>query len=133
MKKILVFTFMFFTTCAIAQDKNAEKTVQKFLFQFNKSSYDEIYDSFSSDYKRKVSKETLTSYLNKIHGMVDKFKSAKFISANGGSYNYFFVCKDKNVNADFQCILNAENQFDYLSFKRIGGSGNPPPVGKLKQ
>lgn len=133
MKLTLIFLVFSFSTVAFAQDKVAEKSIQKFLSQFNHANYGEIYNTFSLEYQKNISKDELAKYLSNIHGMIDGFRSAKFKSQNKREFNYFFVCKDEEVNADFQCVIGLDGKFEYLSFKRIGGRGNPPAVDKMKQ
>jgi len=133
MRVSLFLLFISFSTVVFAQDKVAEKTIQKFLIDFNSAKYDDIYGTFSSGFKLKMTKEETTKYLSKIHDMIDGFKSAEFKFMQDRNFYYLFSCKDKNINADFLCSINLDGKFDYLTFKRIGGSGNPPIVGKLKQ
>jgi len=133
MKIYLLFLFVTFSVVTFAQDKMAEKTVRKFLLDFNSERYNNIYDGFSVEFQQKMTKAETINYLSKIHKMIGSFKQAEFKFMQDRNFYYFFICKDENVNADFLCSINKEGQFDYLTFKRIGGSGNPPPVGKLKQ
>lgn len=131
MKTGILILFIIFSFPAFSQDKSVEQAVQKFLTQFNDSNYNSIYESFSPEYKEKVSKKALTMYLSKIHKIIKSFKSAQFVSTGGSVSQYFFICKNEKVNADFQCSLDDDGRFDFLSFKRIGGTGNPPTVGKI--
>jgi hypothetical protein len=116
----------------IAQDKNAEVAAQTFLVQFNQRKFDDIYNSFSPNHQQKISKKDLQSYLNQIYGMAGKFKSATFVSLINGTYNYFLIAKNEDVNADLLLKFDQNNMVDYLNFKRIGGSRTPPPVSKIK-
>jgi hypothetical protein len=63
--------------------------------------------------------------------MSGKFKSATFKSLINGTHNYFLIAKNRDVNADLLFIFDQNNRIDFLNFKRIGGSGNPPPVSKI--
>ncbi|MET4080704.1 hypothetical protein ABIB40_000648 [Pedobacter sp. UYP30] len=132
MKRGILILFFFCTYSAFAQQKDVDKAVQKFIVQFNQAKYDYIYQTLSAKYKLTVSKNTLEMYMVNIHRMTSGIKSAKFVSAHGQTFNYYFICEDEATNADFQCALNADGKFDYLSFKRVGGTGNPPTVGKIK-
>jgi hypothetical protein len=128
----LLFIILISSLSISAQDKNAEVAAQTFLVQFNHRKLDDIYNSFSPNYQQKISKKDLQSYLNQIYGMAGKFKSATFKSLINGTYNYFLIAKNGDVNADLLFIFDQNNKVDYLNFKRIGGSGTPPPVSKIK-
>lgn len=132
MKTGILVLFIFFSLSAGAQNKAVDKVVQKFVLQFNQANYDDIYETFSAQYKQKVSKKALKMYMSNIHKIITGFKSLKFVSADGKTFNYFFVCNDDKTKADFHCMLDDDGKFDYLSFKRIGGTSNAPPVGKVK-
>ncbi|RZJ87707.1 MAG: DUF3887 domain-containing protein [Chryseobacterium sp.] len=114
-----------------AQNKNADTAVQTFLKQFNERKFDEIYNSSSSVYQQKISNKNFQSYLNQIYDMAGKFKSSKFKSLVNGTYNYYLIAEDKEINADFTIMIDQDNRIEYLSFKRIGGSGNPPPISRI--
>ncbi len=131
--RLVLLLFLSISTGSFAQDQVAEKTVQNFLVQFNAAKYDQIYSTLSADYQKKLSKENMVKYLDYIHGMVRGFRSATFKTQKGKEFMYFFTCKDKEIDADFQCVINSDGKFEYLTFKRIGGKGDPPPVGKMKQ
>lgn len=49
MRVFLFLLFISFSTVVFAQDRVAEKTIQKFLIDFNSAKYDDIYGTFSSD------------------------------------------------------------------------------------
>ncbi|MBO9673898.1 MAG: hypothetical protein J7577_10680 [Sphingobacteriaceae bacterium] len=133
MRLVLLLLFLSISTGLFAQEKVAEKAVQKFLIQFNAAKYDRIYSTFSSEYQKKLSKEDMVKYLDYIHGMIKGFRSATFKTQRENEFMYFLICKDKEINADFQCVINSDGKFEYLTFKRIGGKGDPPPVDKMKQ
>lgn len=129
-----IYLFLLFTCISIvlfAQDEVAEITVQKFLIDFNSGKYENIYTTFSSEFKSKITKNETVQYLSKIHKMVSGFKSVKLKFKKDTNFYYYFVCNDENINADFLCSINSDGKFDFLTFKRIGGSGNPPAVEKL--
>lgn len=127
----LLFVILLSSISLFAQNKNAERTVQTFLVQFNERKFDDIYSSFSPAYQQKISKKDLQSYLNQIYGMAGKFKSSTFKSLTNGTYNYFLIAENEEINADFLFVTDQNNKIDYLNFKRIGGSGNPPPISKI--
>lgn len=130
-----IYLFIFFVSLSavtFAQDKVADKTLKKFLLDFNAEKYNNIYDTFSAEFQQKMTKAETINYLSNIHKMIGGFKKAEFKFMQNRNFYYFLICKDDHVNADFLCSINTQGQFDYLTFKRIGGSGNPPPVGKLK-
>lgn len=127
----LLFIISLSSISLFAQNKNADSIAHTFLVQFNERKFEDIYNSFSPAYQQKVSKKDLQSYLNQIYDMAGKFKSAAFRSLVEGRYNYFLIAKNEDINADFLFIIDQKNKIDYLNFKRIGGSGNPPPVSKM--
>jgi len=127
----LLFVILISSISLFAQNKNADSAAQTFLVQFNERKLDDIYNSLSPNYQQKISKKDLQSYLNQIYGMAGKFKSATFKSFINGTYNYFLIAKNEDINADFLFIIDQNNKIDYLNFKRIGGSGNPPPISKI--
>ncbi|WP_160292117.1 DUF3887 domain-containing protein [Pedobacter lusitanus] len=116
-----------------AQDKYAEDAAKKFVAQFNSQKYDDIFDSFSSRYQKKVTKEGLRSYLKQIKGMTGGFKSAHFKTKSYRLYSYFLIAKIEGINADFQFRTDSDNKIDFISFQRIGGSSSPPPIGSINK
>jgi hypothetical protein len=119
-----------FSLSVFAQDKYAEDIAKKFVTQFNSQKYDDIFDSFSSKYQKKVTKEGLRSYLKQIKGMTGGFKSAHFKTKSYRLYSYFLITKIEGINADFQFSTDQDNKIDFISFQRIGGSSSPPAIGK---
>ncbi|WP_160292044.1 hypothetical protein [Pedobacter lusitanus] len=41
------------------------------------------------------------------------------------------IAKIEGINADFQFSTDQDNKIDFISFQRIGGTGNLPPIGKM--
>ncbi|MGY0035169.1 DUF3887 domain-containing protein [Pedobacter sp. NJ-S-72] len=127
---ILLIIVSLFSFSAIAQDKYAEDIAKKFVTQFNSQKYDDIFDSFSSKYQKKITKKELVSYLKQIKGMTGGFRSASFLARSYRVYNYFLKAKIEGISAEFQFSTDQDNKIDFISFQRIGGTGNPPPVGE---
>lgn len=63
--------------------------------------------------------------------MAGKFRSATFKSFENSTYNYLLIAKNEEISADFLFIIDENKKIDYLNFKRIGGTGNPPPISKI--
>lgn len=97
---------------------------------FNKQDYKPAYDLYTSAYKQKVTLEQLTSNMKNVYGMMGKLKSIKFVSYKDHVYKYIFYSKANKIEADVSIVLSKDYQLGYLSFDRIGGTGDPPPMGK---
>jgi hypothetical protein len=132
MKSSVVFFLILLSSISLfAQKQTTDNVTQKFVTQFNKKKFDDIYNSFSDSYQKSILKKDLHSYLNQIYDMTGPVKSAKFITFKDGIYQYYLIAKNNDVNADFLLTIDQNYKIGYINFSRIGGSGNPPPMGKM--
>lgn len=131
MKKSIIITFLSVISLAsFGQDKKVDQLLNKWIDCFNKQDYSAAYGLYTLGYKQKVSKEAVSKQIEGIFGMTGKLKSIKFISYKNGVYQYIFYSKANQIESDVSIVISKDYQLGYLSFDRIGGTGDPPPMSK---
>jgi len=129
MKKIIIIVLLsFISLISFGQDKKVDEVLNKWKNFFNKQDYKSAYDLYTLGYRQRVTLEAVTEQIKRAYDMMGKLKSIKFISYKDYVYKYVFYSKANQIEGDVSIVVSKDYQLGYLSFDRIGGTGDPPPM-----
>lgn len=127
-KTVIIGLLSFISLISFGQDKKVDELLNKWKDCFNKLDYKSAYDLYTLGYKQKVSEESVTRQMKDVYNMMGKLKSIKFVSYKDYVYKYIFYSKANHIEGDVSIVVSKDYQLGYLSFERIGGTGDPPPM-----
>ncbi|TCC92318.1 hypothetical protein EZ428_11370 [Pedobacter frigiditerrae] len=127
-KKIIIVLISFISSISFGQDKKVDEVLNKWKDCFNKQDYKSAYDLYTLGYRQKVSEESVTKQMKEVYNMMGKLKSVKFVSYKDYVYKYIFYSKANHIEGDVSIVVSKDYQLGYLSFDRIGGTGDAPPM-----
>lgn len=129
MKKVFIIGLLsFISIISFGQDKKVDEVLNKWKDCFNKQDYKSAYDLYTLGYRQRVTVEAVTEQMKRVYKMMGKLKSIKFVSYKDYVYKYSFYSKANQIEGDVSIVVSTDYQLGYLSFDRIGGTGDPPPM-----
>ncbi|AXT63523.1 DUF3887 domain-containing protein [Aquimarina sp. AD10] len=116
MKYIFLVLICFSTSSIIAQDKATYDKVSKtFQENFNAQNIDAIFDLYTTEMQKEMTKEGVKRFVNGCHDQFGKLKGFTFIEAAEGIYSYDVEFDKLTLVMELQ--LNKEGKISAIQFQ----------------
>jgi pimeloyl-ACP methyl ester carboxylesterase len=116
MKKLLIFSFLAFSTGILCAQTRADydNVVNRFQGFYNQDQPDSVYNMFSEKIQASLTPEKTKQMLSGLHGQFGAMKSHEFSEIQGGR-NFYKSVFDKST-LTLVVVLNKENRLDNFRF-----------------
>ena len=120
MKNLILLLFLFTYTISFSQTKKDrfENTVDLFIYQFNESEYDDVFNTFSSSLQKEMTLEKLTPLLKSLQNEKGDIKESVFYKYKLGwaSFKTYFE-RDSSM---LKIKLDRDYKISGLNFSDLG-------------